>query len=157
METLLVDGFPFWLMKSRGGPPFGWWYLEADPLWLMNSRGGLPILRGGPPLGTISMDLAVCLTTLQFHGLFWKEEARVTHNSHEWRVGTTKRQQQPNLLTLYCVEHEYEQGDIWQWHFAAITHSKPAVFRRVFGAVLVLLPKMCSIFDLSCAIAPLLP
>ena len=36
-------------MKPRGGPP----------LWLMNSRGGPPILRGGPPLGTISMDQTV--------------------------------------------------------------------------------------------------
>ena len=26
---------------------------------LMNSRGGPPILRGGPPLGTISMDQTV--------------------------------------------------------------------------------------------------
>ena len=26
---------------------------------LMNSRGGPPILRGGPPLETISMDLVV--------------------------------------------------------------------------------------------------
>ena len=25
----------FWLMKSRGGPPFGWWNLEVEPLWLM--------------------------------------------------------------------------------------------------------------------------
>ena len=40
-------------MKSRGGPPppppFGWWILEADP----------PFLRGGLPLGTISMDHTV--------------------------------------------------------------------------------------------------
>ena len=35
------------LMNSRGGPPF-WGCM------LMNSRGGPPILRGGPPLGTIS-------------------------------------------------------------------------------------------------------
>ena len=39
-------------MNSRGGPPF-WGCM------LMNSRGGPPILRGGPPLGTISMDQTV--------------------------------------------------------------------------------------------------
>ena len=38
------------LMNSRGGPPF-WGCL------LMNSRGGLP-------LGTISMDLAVCTSMM---------------------------------------------------------------------------------------------
>ena len=27
---------------------------------LIDSRGGPPILRGGPPLGTISMDQTVC-------------------------------------------------------------------------------------------------
>ena len=45
-------------MKPRGGPPFSWWILVAAPHFLgymlMNSRGGPPILRGGPPLGTIS-------------------------------------------------------------------------------------------------------
>ena len=41
-------------MNSRGGPPI-WGCM------LMNSRGGPPILRGGPPLGTISMDQAVAL------------------------------------------------------------------------------------------------
>ena len=45
-------GPPLWLMNSRGGPPF----LGCI---LMNSRGGPPILRGGPPLGTISMDQTV--------------------------------------------------------------------------------------------------
>ena len=34
---------PFWLIKSRGGPPFGWWNLEVEPLWLMKKS------RGGPP------------------------------------------------------------------------------------------------------------
>ena len=46
-------GPPLWLMNSRGGPPF-------LGCMLMNSRGGLPILRGGPPLETISMDQTVC-------------------------------------------------------------------------------------------------
>ena len=40
-----------------------WWILEADLLFwgcmLMNSRSGPPLLRGGPPLGTISNHLAV--------------------------------------------------------------------------------------------------
>jgi hypothetical protein len=40
---------------------------EVDPLLggfkMMNSRIGLPILRGGPPLGTISMDQAVFITS----------------------------------------------------------------------------------------------
>ena len=45
-------GPPLWLMNSRGGPPF-------LGCMLMNSRGGPPILRGGPPLGTISMDQTV--------------------------------------------------------------------------------------------------
>ena len=47
-------GPPLLLMNSRGGPPF-------LGCMLMNSRGGPPILRGGPPLGTISMDQAVCI------------------------------------------------------------------------------------------------
>ena len=59
-EGLYLDEFlrrtPFFglyvLMDSRGGHPFG-------GCMLMNSRGELPILRGGPPLGTISMDLVV--------------------------------------------------------------------------------------------------
>jgi hypothetical protein len=38
------------LMNSRGGPHFGWLYVDEF---------GPPILRGGPPLGTISMDLVV--------------------------------------------------------------------------------------------------
>ena len=54
---------PFGLMKSRCGPPFGWWNLKADHLWLMNSRGG-PLLggfmlmnsRGGPPFGGLYVD-----------------------------------------------------------------------------------------------------
>ena len=37
-------------MNSSGGPPFG-------GCMLMNSRGGPPILRGSPPLGTVSMNL----------------------------------------------------------------------------------------------------
>ena len=40
------------LMNSRGGSPF-WGCI------LMNSGGGPLILREGPPLGTIFMDLAV--------------------------------------------------------------------------------------------------
>ena len=32
----LVDGIPFWLMSSRGGPPLG-------GCMLMSSRGGPPI------------------------------------------------------------------------------------------------------------------
>ena len=59
---------PFWgcmLMNSRGGPPFG------DCI-MMNSRGGPPILKGGLPLGTISVDHMVCpkthlSTDLWFH------------------------------------------------------------------------------------------
>ena len=43
---------PLWLMNSKGGPPF----LGG---MLMNSRGGPPILKGGLPLGTISMDHTV--------------------------------------------------------------------------------------------------
>ena len=43
---------PFWLMKSRGAPLLG-------GCMLMNSRDRPPIQREGPPLGTISMDLAV--------------------------------------------------------------------------------------------------
>ena len=56
-------GPPLWLMNSRGGPPF-------LGCMLMNSRGGPPILRGGPPLGTISMDqtvLGMLLTILAKH------------------------------------------------------------------------------------------
>ena len=50
------------LINSRGGPPF--WDCA-----LMNSRGGPLIFRGGPPLGTISMDLAVCkVAFFQFFG-----------------------------------------------------------------------------------------
>ena len=45
------------LMNFRGGPPFG-------GCILMNSRGGPPILRGGSPLGTISMDQTVCIKKL---------------------------------------------------------------------------------------------
>ena len=45
-------GPPLWLMNSRGGPHF-------LGCMLMNSRGRSPILRGGPPLGTISMDQTV--------------------------------------------------------------------------------------------------
>jgi hypothetical protein len=41
------------LMNYRGGPSF-WGCM------LINYRGGTPILRGGPPLGTISMDHTVC-------------------------------------------------------------------------------------------------
>ena len=51
-------GPPLWLMNSRGGPPF-------LGCMLMNSRGGPPILRGGPPLGTISMDQAVYLLKIR--------------------------------------------------------------------------------------------
>ena len=40
------------LMNSRGEPPF-------LGCMLMNSRGRSPILRGDPPLGTISMDQTV--------------------------------------------------------------------------------------------------
>ena len=54
------------MMNSRGGPPFEGLYvdefLRRSPfcgLMLMNSRGGPPILKGVPPLGTISLDLAV--------------------------------------------------------------------------------------------------
>jgi hypothetical protein len=43
------------LMNSRGGPPF-------LGCMLMNSRSGPPILRGDPPLGTISMDHTVLFT-----------------------------------------------------------------------------------------------
>ena len=53
-------------MHSRGGPHFGGLYVDEfqkrTPFWgcmLMNSRGRPPFQRGGPPLGTISMDLAV--------------------------------------------------------------------------------------------------
>ena len=83
-------GPPLWLMDSRGGPPFGWWILEADPPFLgcmlMNSRGGPPILRGGPPLGTISMDQTVyvcikitkscfCLKKIIFKSKFQKKKS----------------------------------------------------------------------------------
>ena len=54
------------LMNSRGGPPFGGCMLmnsRGGPHFggcmLMNSRGRPPIWREGPPLGTITMDLAV--------------------------------------------------------------------------------------------------
>ena len=40
----------FMLMNSRGGPPF-------EGCMLIDFSGGPPILRGGPPLGTIFMDL----------------------------------------------------------------------------------------------------
>ena len=40
------------LMNSKGGPTF-------EGCMLINFSGGPPILRGRPPLGTISMDLAV--------------------------------------------------------------------------------------------------
>ena len=56
-------GPPFWgcmLMNSRGGPPF-------LGCMLMNSRGGPPILRGGPPLGTISMDTDGFLFSLLYN------------------------------------------------------------------------------------------
>ena len=50
-------------MNSKGGPPFGGCMLMNSrgepPLWLMNSRGGPPILKGGLPLGTISIDHTV--------------------------------------------------------------------------------------------------
>ena len=42
------------LMNSRGEPPFGGYML-------MNSRGGPPHFERGPPLGTIFMDLVVCI------------------------------------------------------------------------------------------------
>ena len=51
-------------MKSRSWPSYGWWNVKVDSLLrgcarvLMSCRVGSPILRGGPPLGTISMDLA---------------------------------------------------------------------------------------------------
>jgi hypothetical protein len=52
------------LMNSRGGPLLGGCKLMnsrgGPPIWgcmLLNSSGGPPILRGVPPLGTISMDL----------------------------------------------------------------------------------------------------
>ena len=47
-------------MDSRGGPPFGGLF---GGCMLMNSKGGPPILRGGSPLGTISMDHAVWVCT----------------------------------------------------------------------------------------------
>ena len=53
-------GPPLWLKNSRGGPPF-------FGCMLMNSRGGLPILRGGPPLGTISMDHTVQIPKWFYH------------------------------------------------------------------------------------------
>ena len=46
-------------MNSRGGPLF--FGLYSVYCMLMNSRGGPPILRGGPPLGTISMDQTVLI------------------------------------------------------------------------------------------------
>ena len=73
IEIVPKGGPPFWLMKSL----FGWWILVGDSIlggcmlmnstgrlhfWdrmLINSRGGSPHLERGPPLGTISMDLAV--------------------------------------------------------------------------------------------------
>ena len=55
-------GPPLWLMNSRGGPPF-------LGCMLMNSRGGPPILRGGPPLGTISMDQTVSVALSEINEL----------------------------------------------------------------------------------------
>ena len=56
------------LIDFRGGPPFGGCKLmnsRGEPpilgCILMNSRGGPLILRGGPPLRTISMDQEVPL------------------------------------------------------------------------------------------------
>ena len=40
------------LMNSEGGPPF-------RGCMLMNSKVGSPIHIGGPPLGTISIDLVL--------------------------------------------------------------------------------------------------
>ena len=47
-------------MNSRGGPHFLGFIL-------MNSRGGPPILRRGPPLGTISMDHTVLARKTPHH------------------------------------------------------------------------------------------
>ena len=62
-SPFLVDGISFWLIKSRGRPPFGWWNLEADHIWSINSRGGPPLgsyilmnSRGGPPCGGLYID-----------------------------------------------------------------------------------------------------
>ena len=59
-------GPPLWLMNSRGGPPF-------LGCMLMDSRGGPPILRGGPPLGTISMDHTVLVHCAEAIGLIIDE------------------------------------------------------------------------------------
>ena len=59
-------------MKSRGGPPLWLMNSRDGPLFLgcmlMNSRGGPPILEGGPPLGTISMD-----QTVDVHIMLYKD------------------------------------------------------------------------------------
>ena len=57
------------LMNFRGGPPF-------EGCMLINFSGGLCILRGGPPLETISMDLAVhkwIVHNLKFGNILCKE------------------------------------------------------------------------------------
>jgi hypothetical protein len=57
LQSPQSDSTP-WKLTLGGAPFLG--------CMLMNSRGGPPILRGGPPLGTISMDHTVpdnCLTT----------------------------------------------------------------------------------------------
>ena len=66
MEIVPRAGPPFWLMESL----FGWWNLEADPLfgavcwWILEAF--TPFREGVPPLGTISMDLAVCTKLVIF-------------------------------------------------------------------------------------------
>jgi hypothetical protein len=62
----------------------------------MNSRGGPPILRGGPPLGTISMDQTVydikslqgfLSFELQKFGIFWNlhQPKRVPISNKCWK------------------------------------------------------------------------
>ena len=66
MACLVNDFASFDTPKDPGGASIverknfqAKWPLCFQGLYVLNYRGEPPILRGGPPLGTISMDLAV--------------------------------------------------------------------------------------------------
>ena len=110
------------VMNSRGGPPF-------LGCMLMNSRGGPPILRGSPPLGTISMDHTVhcklkeCLLKTQAHeNQNSSTEMIPSHQFCEWAKNSSARTRiilqtsRFELLVIDCTFHIVHPHKLVSYH-----------------------------------------